>query len=155
MNSMNGTNISVYSLRGVGILFSNVPLGGVSISVAVGNTMLPVVTFCVGTNLRRKTGLRRVTKAVRGSVLGRFVIHGACVCPPTFSVGVVSSVFRCASRGVPGFGSVSVSNCRVRRTNTATSVRLTCALTSNLRCLQTKMTTNVSVSTFTPHLSFF
>lgn len=147
--------MTVSSVLSVGVLFSKVPLSRVSMSVAVGKTMLPIVTFCVIATRRRKMDRRGLSKAVRGSVLGRCVIHGACVCPPRVSVGVVTSVFRCASGCVPGFGDVDVSNCRVRRTKTPTSVRLTCALTSNLRCMEANLGTKVSVSSFTPELSFF
>lgn len=155
VNSINGTNMSIYSVLSVGVLFTNVPLSRVSMSVAVGNTILPVLTFFVDTNVRRNMSGGVLTNAVRGSVLGRFVIHGACVCPPTVSVHVVNSVFRCAAGCVPGFGDVSVSNCRVRRYNTAYSLRVNCALTSNVRCVHYNRGTNLPISTFTGHLSFF
>jgi len=155
--------VPIDALADMEILFDQIDLTKVSVSMTMNGAVLPVLAFYVQTAIEQNPNLDKdqVVASLKGTIqndiLKEFMVRNTYIYPPEPSVQrVIADIMGFTSKHMPKFNSISVSGYHIQEAGADAALELAFTIADGLEYLHTAVdVAGLPVDTVAPRLSFF
>jgi methylmalonyl-CoA mutase len=147
--------VAIDSVLDMQILFRDIPLDKVSVSMTMNGAVLPVMAFYICAALEQGAKLSDLSGTIQNDILKEFMVRNTYIYPPAPSMRIIADIFAYTSRNMPKFNSISISGYHMQEAGATADLELAYTLADGLEYLRTGVKTGLDVDAFAPRLSFF
>lgn len=147
--------VAVDSVLDMKILFDQIPLNRMSVSMTMNGAVLPVLAFYIVTALEQGARLDELNGTIQNDILKEFMVRNTFIYPPEFSMRIVGDILRYTSARMPKFNSISISGYHMQEAGATCDIELAYTLSDGLEYLRTGIKAGLSIDDFAPRISFF
>ncbi len=147
--------VAVDSILDMNILFDEIPLDKMSVSMTMNGAVLPVMAFYIVAGLEQGVPLEKLSGTIQNDILKEFMVRNTYIYPPEASMRIIADIFRYTSEKMPRFNSISVSGYHMQEAGATADLELAYTLADGLEYLRTGVNAGLDVDSFAPRISFF
>jgi methylmalonyl-CoA mutase len=147
--------VAVDSVLDMKILFDQIPLSEMSVSMTMNGAVLPVLAFYIVAGLEQGAKLSELQGTIQNDILKEFMVRNTYIYPPAFSMRIIADIFRYTSEKMPKFNSISISGYHMQEAGATADIELAYTLADGLEYLRTGVNAGMNIDDFAPRLSFF
>jgi methylmalonyl-CoA mutase len=147
--------VAVDSILDMKLLFDQIPLNKMSVSMTMNGAVLPVMAFYIVAALEQGARLDELSGTIQNDILKEFMVRNTYIYPPEFSMRIIADIFRYTSEKMPKFNSISISGYHMQEAGATCDIELAYTLADGLEYLRTGIKTGLDIDAFAPRLSFF
>ena len=147
--------VAVDSILDMKILFDQIPLNKMSVSMTMNGAVLPVMAFYIVAGLEQGAKLEELSGTIQNDILKEFMVRNTYIYPPEFSMRIIADIFRYTSEKMPKFNSISISGYHMQEAGATCDLELGYTLADGLEYLRTGVKSGLAIDAFAPRLSFF
>ncbi len=147
--------VAIDSVLDTKILFDQIPLNKMSVSMTMNGAVLPVMAFYIVTALEQGAKLEELAGTIQNDILKEFMVRNTYIYPPEFSMRIIADIFEFTSQKMPKFNSISISGYHMQEAGATADIELAYTLADGLEYLRTGVAAGLDVDAFAPRLSFF
>jgi methylmalonyl-CoA mutase len=147
--------VSICSVEDMKILFDQIPLGKMSVSMTMNGAVLPIMAFYIVAGLEQGVKLEEMAGTIQNDILKEFMVRNTYIYPPEFSMRIIGDIFAYTSQFMPKFNSISISGYHMQEAGATNDIEMAYTLADGLEYLRTGIKAGIPVDKFAPRLSFF
>ncbi|MCT4638160.1 MAG: methylmalonyl-CoA mutase [Bacteroidales bacterium] len=147
--------VAVDSILDMKILFDQIPLDKMSVSMTMNGAVLPVLAFYIVAGLEQGCTLEQLSGTIQNDILKEFMVRNTYIYPPEFSMKVIADIFEYTSQKMPKFNSISISGYHMQEAGATADIELAYTLADGLEYLKAGVAAGIDIDAFAPRLSFF
>jgi methylmalonyl-CoA mutase len=147
--------VAVDSILDMNILFDEIPLDKMSVSMTMNGAVLPVMAFYIVAGLDQGVPLEKLSGTIQNDILKEFMVRNTYIYPPEPSMRIIADIFRFTSEKMPRFNSISVSGYHMQEAGATADLELAYTLADGLEYLRTGVEAGLDIDSFAPRISFF
>ncbi|HOW41172.1 MAG TPA: methylmalonyl-CoA mutase [Bacteroidales bacterium] len=147
--------VAIDSVLDMKILFDQIPLNRMSVSMTMNGAVLPVMAFYIVAALEQGAKLEELSGTIQNDILKEFMVRNTYIYPPEFSMRIISDIFRYTSARMPKFNSISISGYHMQEAGATCDIELAYTLADGLEYLRAGIKSGLDIDAFAPRLSFF
>ena len=147
--------VAVDSVHDMKILFDQIPLNEMSVSMTMNGAVLPVLAFYIVAGLEQGAKLSELQGTIQNDILKEFMVRNTYIYPPAFSMRIIADIFKYTSEKMPKFNSISISGYHMQEAGATADIELAYTLADGLEYLRTGVNAGMNIDDFAPRLSFF
>jgi methylmalonyl-CoA mutase len=147
--------VAIDSVLDMKLLFDQIPLNKMSVSMTMNGAVLPVLAFYIVAALEQGAKLGELTGTIQNDILKEFMVRNTYIYPPEFSMKIIADIFRYTSANMPKFNSISISGYHMQEAGATNDIELAYTLADGLEYLRTGVNCGLDIDAFAPRLSFF
>ncbi len=147
--------VAIDSVLDMKILFDQIPLEKMSVSMTMNGAVLPVLAFYIVTALEQGATLEQLSGTIQNDILKEFMVRNTYIYPPEFSMRIIADIFRFTSERMPKFNSISISGYHMQEAGATADIEMAYTLADGLEYLRTGVKAGLDIDAFAPRLSFF
>lgn len=147
--------VAIDSILDMKILFDQIPLDKMSVSMTMNGAVLPVMAFYIVAALEQGVPINQLTGTIQNDILKEFMVRNTYIYPPEPSMRIIADIFRYTSEFMPKFNSISVSGYHMQEAGATADLELAYTLANGLEYLRTGINAGLDIDTFAPRISFF
>src|SRR6056297_1661709 len=147
--------VAVDSILDMKILFDQIPLDKMSVSMTMNGAVLPVMAFYIVAGLEQGASLEQLSGTIQNDILKEFMVRNTYIYPPEFSMRIIADIFEFTSKNMPKFNSISISGYHMQEAGATADIEMAYTLADGLDYIRTGINAGMEVDKFAPRLSFF
>ena len=147
--------VSICSVEDMKILFDQIPLGKMSVSMTMNGAVLPILAFYIVAGLEQGVKQEEMAGTIQNDILKEFMVRNTYIYPPEFSMRIIGDIFAYTSKFMPKFNSISISGYHMQEAGATNDIEMAYTLADGLEYLRTGIKAGIDVDAFAPRLSFF
>ncbi len=147
--------VAIDSVEDMKILFDQIPLDKMSVSMTMNGAVLPVLAFYIIAAEEQGVPLAELNGTIQNDILKEFMVRNTYIYPPTPSMKIISDIFEFSARNMPKFNSISISGYHMQEAGATCDIELAYTLADGLEYLRTGIRAGMDIDAFAPRLSFF
>ena len=147
--------VAVDSIMDMKILFDQIPLDKMSVSMTMNGAVLPILAFYIVAGLEQGATLDQLQGTIQNDILKEFMVRNTYIYPPKFSMKVIADIFEYTSKNMPKFNSISISGYHMQEAGATADIELAYTLADGLEYLRAGVNAGMDIDAFAPRLSFF
>ena len=147
--------VSICSVEDMKVLFNQIPLDKMSVSMTMNGAVLPVLAFYIVAGLEQGCTLEQLSGTIQNDILKEFMVRNTYIYPPEFSMRIIGDIFAYTSQNMPKFNSISISGYHMQEAGATCDIEMAYTLADGLEYLRTGIKAGLDVDAFAPRLSFF
>ncbi len=147
--------VAIDSILDMKILFDQIPLNKMSVSMTMNGAVLPVLAFYIVTALEQGAKLDELAGTIQNDILKEFMVRNTYIYPPESSMRIIADIFEFTSQKMPKFNSISISGYHIQEAGGTADIELAYTLADGLDYIRTGLKAGLSIDAFAPRLSFF
>ena len=147
--------VAVDSILDMKLLFDQIPLNKMSVSMTMNGAVLPILAFYIVAALEQGARLDELNGTIQNDILKEFMVRNTYIYPPEFSMRIIADIFRYTSEKMPRFNSISISGYHMQEAGATCDIELAYTLADGLEYLRTGINAGLDIDAFAPRLSFF
>jgi methylmalonyl-CoA mutase len=147
--------VSICSVEDMKILFDQIPLDQMSVSMTMNGAVLPVLAFYIVAGLEQGCTLDQLSGTIQNDILKEFMVRNTYIYPPEFSMRIIGDIFAYTAQKMPKFNSISISGYHMQEAGATCDIEMAYTLADGLEYIRTGIKAGMTVDQFAPRLSFF
>src|SRR5690554_3835353 len=147
--------VAIDSVEDMKILFDQIPLDKMSVSMTMNGAVLPIMAFYIVAAKEQGVAPEALTGTIQNDILKEFMVRNTYIYPPTPSMRIISDIFRFTSKHMPKFNSISISGYHMQEAGATADIELAYTLADGLEYVRTGLKAGIEIDAFAPRLSFF
>jgi len=147
--------VSICSVEDMKVLFDQIPLNKMSVSMTMNGAVLPILAFYIVAGLEQGAKLDEMAGTIQNDILKEFMVRNTYIYPPEFSMRIIGDIFSYTSRNMPKFNSISISGYHMQEAGATCDIEMAYTLADGLEYLRTGIAAGMDIDQFAPRLSFF
>ena len=147
--------VSICSVEDMKVLFDQIPLNKMSVSMTMNGAVLPILAFYIVAGLEQGAKLEELSGTIQNDILKEFMVRNTYIYPPEFSMRIIGDIFSYTAKNMPKFNSISISGYHMQEAGATCDIEMAYTLADGLEYLRTGIAAGMSVDQFAPRLSFF
>ena len=147
--------VAVDSILDMKILFDQIPLDKISVSMTMNGAVLPVMAFYIVAALEEGARPEELSGTIQNDILKEFMVRNTYIYPPGFSMKIISDIFEYTTARMPKFNSISISGYHMQEAGATCDIELAYTLADGLEYLRAGLKAGLDIDAFAPRLSFF
>lgn len=147
--------VAIDSVEDMKILFKNIPLDKISVSMTMNGAVLPILAFYIVAAEEQGITPNLLKGTIQNDILKEFMVRNTYIYPPTASMKIIADIFEYTSNKMPKFNSISISGYHMQEAGATPEIELAYTLADGLEYIRTGLATGMDIDTFAPRLSFF
>ncbi len=147
--------VAIDSVMDMKILFNDIPLDKMSVSMTMNGAVLPVMAFYIVAAEEQGVPMEKLTGTIQNDILKEFMVRNTYIYPPLPSMRIIADIFKFTSKNMPRFNSISISGYHIQEAGATCDIELAYTLADGLEYLRTGVDSGLDIDTFAPRLSFF
>jgi methylmalonyl-CoA mutase len=147
--------VAVDSILDMNILFDQIPLDKMSVSMTMNGAVLPVLAFYIVAALEQGVKYEQMTGTIQNDILKEFMVRNTYIYPPLPSMRIIADIFEFTSKKMPKFNSISISGYHMQEAGATADIELAYTLADGLEYLRAGVNAGMDIDSFAPRLSFF
>ena len=147
--------VAIDSVEDMKILFDQIPLDQMSVSMTMNGAVLPILAFYIVAAKEQGVALEQLTGTIQNDILKEFMVRNTYIYPPLPSMKIISDIFEYTSKNMPKFNSISISGYHMQEAGATPEIELAYTLADGLEYIRTGIAAGMDIDRFAPRLSFF
>ncbi|MFN8282165.1 MAG: methylmalonyl-CoA mutase [Chitinophagales bacterium] len=147
--------VAIDSVEDMKILFDEIPLDKISVSMTMNGAVLPILAFYIVAAEEQNVAQNQLSGTIQNDILKEFMVRNTYIYPPTPSMKIISDIFEYTSQNMPKFNSISISGYHMQEAGATPEIELAYTLADGLEYLRTGIKAGIKIDDFAPRLSFF
>lgn len=147
--------VAIDSVEDMKILFDQIPLDKMSVSMTMNGAVLPIMAFYIVAAEEQGVSLDKLSGTIQNDILKEFMVRNTYIYPPTPSMKIIADIFEFTSKNMPKFNSISISGYHMQEAGATADIELAYTLADGLEYIKTGIAAGMDIDTFAPRLSFF
>jgi methylmalonyl-CoA mutase len=147
--------VAIDSILDMKILFDQIPLNKMSVSMTMNGAVLPIMAFYIVAGLEQGAKLEELSGTIQNDILKEFMVRNTYIYPPDMSMRIIADIFEFTSQKMPKFNSISISGYHMQEAGATADIELAYTLADGLDYIRTGVKAGLDVDAFAPRLSFF
>lgn len=147
--------VAIDSVEDMKILFDQIPLDKMSVSMTMNGAVLPIMAFYIVAAEEQGVKPEHLAGTIQNDILKEFMVRNTYIYPPTPSMKIISDIFEYTSKNMPKFNSISISGYHMQEAGATCDIELAYTLADGLEYIRKGLDAGMDIDTFAPRLSFF
>ncbi|WP_295204016.1 methylmalonyl-CoA mutase [uncultured Chryseobacterium sp.] len=147
--------VAIDSVEDMKILFNEIPLDQISVSMTMNGAVLPVLAFYIVAAEEQGVQQDQLSGTIQNDILKEFMVRNTYIYPPAPSMKIIADIFEYTSRNIPKFNSISISGYHMQEAGATPVLEMAYTLADGLEYVRTGIKAGMNVDDFAPRLSFF
>ncbi|MDR0193996.1 MAG: methylmalonyl-CoA mutase, partial [Myroides sp.] len=147
--------VAIDSVEDMKILFDQIPLGEMSVSMTMNGAVLPILAFYIVAAMEQGVDKKLLSGTIQNDILKEFMVRNTYIYPPTPSMKIIADIFDYTSNHMPKFNSISISGYHMQEAGATADIELAYTLADGLEYIRTGLNAGMKIDDFAPRLSFF
>ncbi len=147
--------VAIDSILDMKILFDDIPLDKMSVSMTMNGAVLPVMAFYIVAAEEQGVPMEKLSGTIQNDILKEFMVRNTYIYPPLPSMKIIADIFEFTSKNMPRFNSISISGYHMQEAGATCDIELAYTLADGLEYLRTGVDAGMDIDAFAPRLSFF
>ena len=147
--------VAIDSVEDMKVLFDQVPLDKMSVSMTMNGAVLPVLASFVVAGEEQGVPRDQLTGTIQNDILKEFMVRNTYIYPPTPSMRIVADIIEYTSKEMPKFNSISISGYHMQEAGATCDLELAFTIADGLDYVRAAMSKGLDVDAFAGRLSFF
>lgn len=147
--------VAIDSVEDMKILFDQIPLDKISVSMTMNGAVLPVMAFYIVAAEEQGVPVDKLTGTIQNDILKEFMVRNTYIYPPADSMNIVADILAYTAEHMPGFNSISVSGYHMHEAGATADLELAYTLANGLEYVRAGLSAGLPVDKFAPRISFF
>lgn len=147
--------VAVDSVEDMKILFNQIPLDQMSVSMTMNGAVLPVLAGYIVAAEEQGVAQEKLTGTIQNDILKEYLTRNTYIYPPEPSMRIVSDIIGYCSRNMPKYNTVSISGYHIMEAGADSVLQTAFTLADGLEYVKAALAAGMDIDTFAPRLSFF
>jgi methylmalonyl-CoA mutase len=147
--------VAIDSVEDMKILFDQIPLDKVSVSMTMNGAVLPVLAGYVVAAEEQGVSQDKLSGTIQNDILKEFMVRNTYIYPPEPSMRVVGDIIEYTAKNMPKFNSISISGYHMQEAGANQALELAFTLADGREYVKTALAKGLDVDEFAGRLSFF
>ena len=147
--------VAIDSVEDMKILFDQIPLDQMSVSMTMNGAVLPILAFYIVAAQEQGVRADQLSGTIQNDILKEFMVRNTYIYPPAPSMRIIGDIFAYASKFMPKFNSISISGYHIHEAGAPAHLELAYTLADGLEYIRTGLAAGMDIDDFVPRLSFF
>ncbi len=147
--------VAIDTVEDMKILFADIPLDRVSVSMTMNGAVLPVMACYIVAAEEQGVGPEDLAGTIQNDILKEFMVRNTYIYPPEPSMRIVGDIIAFTSESMPRFNSISISGYHMQEAGATAVQELAFTIADGLEYVRSALARGLDVDAFAPRLSFF
>ncbi|GAB2848120.1 methylmalonyl-CoA mutase [Hymenobacter ruber] len=147
--------VAIDSVEDMKILFDQIPLGEMSVSMTMNGAVLPVLAFYIVAAEEQGVPPEKLQGTIQNDILKEFMVRNTYIYPPAPSMRIIADIFSYTAARMPKFNSISISGYHMQEAGATADLELAYTLADGLEYVRAGLAAGMKIDEFAPRLSFF
>ena len=147
--------VAIDSVEDMKILFDQIPLDKVSVSMTMNGAVLPVLAGYVVAAEEQGVSQDQLSGTIQNDILKEFRVRNTYIYPPEPSMRIIGDIIAYTAQHMPKFNSISISGYHMQEAGANQALELALTLADGQEYVKTAIATGMDVDAFAGRLSFF
>ena len=147
--------VAIDTVEDMKILFDQIPLDKVSVSMTMNGAVLPVLAGYIVAGEEQGVPLDKLSGTIQNDILKEFMVRNTYIYPPKPSMKIIGDIIEYTSKKMPKFNSISISGYHMQEAGANQALELAFTLADGKEYVKTAMDKGLDVDDFAGRLSFF
>ena len=147
--------VAIDSVEDMKILFHEIPLDEISVSMTMNGAVLPILSFYIVAAEEQGVSQEKLSGTIQNDILKEFMVRNTYIYPPAPSMKIIADIFEYSSKNIPKFNSISISGYHMQEAGATPVLEMAYTLADGLEYVRTGIKAGMSIDDFAPRLSFF
>ena len=147
--------VAIDSILDMKILFEQIPLDQMSVSMTMNGAVLPILAFYIVAAEEQGVSMDKLSGTIQNDILKEFMVRNTYIYPPEQSMKIIADIFEFTSQKMPKFNSISISGYHMQEAGATADIELAYTLADGLEYIRTGIKAGLDIDAFAPRLSFF
>ena len=147
--------VAIDSVEDMKILFDEIPLDKMSVSMTMNGAVLPILAFYIVAAQEQGVSLENLTGTIQNDILKEFMVRNTYIYPPAPSMKIIADIFKYTSDKMPKYNSISISGYHMQEAGATAEIELAYTLADGLEYIRKGIDAGMDIDSFAPRLSFF
>ncbi|CAM1347976.1 methylmalonyl-CoA mutase [Tenacibaculum insulae] len=147
--------VAIDSVEDMKILFDQIPLDKMSVSMTMNGAVLPILAFYIVAAEEQGVAPELLSGTIQNDILKEFMVRNTYIYPPTPSMKIIADIFKYTAENMPKFNSISISGYHMQEAGATAEIELAYTLADGLDYIKKGLEAGMDIDTFAPRLSFF
>ncbi len=155
MGDVGKAGVAIDTVEDMKILFNEIPLDKMSVSMTMNGAVLPVLSAFVVAGEEQNVQKNLLSGTIQNDILKEFMVRNTYIYPPEPSMKIVADIIEFTSKEMPKFNSISISGYHMQEAGADNVLELAYTLADGMEYVRAAMSKGLNVDDFAPRLSFF
>jgi methylmalonyl-CoA mutase len=155
MADVGKAGVAIDSVEDMKILFRDLPLDQLSVSMTMNGAVVPILAFFVVAAEESGVSSHQLSGTIQNDILKEFMVRNTYIYPPAPSMQIIAEIFGYCSRNMPRFNSISISGYHMHEAGAPAELELAYTLADGMEYLRAGLRAGLQLDEFAPRLSFF
>lgn len=147
--------VAIDSILDMEILFKDIPLADVSVSMTMNGAVLPILALYIVAAEEQGVSQDKLAGTIQNDILKEFMVRNTYIYPPTPSMKIIADIIEYTSQNMPKFNSISISGYHIQEAGANNVQELAFTLADGIEYVKAALAKGLEVDQFAPRLSFF
>lgn len=147
--------VAIDSVEDMKILFDQIPLGEMSVSMTMNGAVIPIMAFYIVAAQEQGAPLEQLTGTIQNDILKEFMVRNTYIYPPEPSIHIIADIFAYTAKHMPKFNSISISGYHMHEAGAPADIELAYTLADGLEYIRAGLKAGLKIDEFAPRISFF
>jgi methylmalonyl-CoA mutase len=147
--------VAIDSVEDMKILFNEIPLDQISVSMTMNGAVLPILSFYIVAAEEQGVKQELLSGTIQNDILKEFMVRNTYIYPPAPSMKIIADIFEYTAQNIPKFNSISISGYHMQEAGATPVLEMAYTLADGLEYVRTGIKAGMNVDDFAPRLSFF
>lgn len=147
--------VAIDSILDMKILFDQIPLDQMSVSMTMNGAVLPILAFYIVAAEEQGVSMDKLSGTIQNDILKEFMVRNTYIYPPAASMKIIADIFEFTSKNMPKFNSISISGYHMQEAGATADIEMAYTLADGLEYIRAGIKSGLDIDAFAPRLSFF
>jgi len=147
--------VAIDSILDMKILFDQIPLDKMSVSMTMNGAVLPILAFYIVAAEEQGVPMANLIGTIQNDILKEFMVRNTYIYPPAPSMKIIADIFSFTAKYMPKFNSISISGYHMQEAGATSAIELAYTLADGFEYLRAGTQAGMDIDSFAPRLSFF
>ena len=147
--------VAIDSVEDMKILFDEIPLGEVTVSMTMNGAVIPVLASFIVAGEEQGVDRAKLAGTIQNDILKEFMVRNTYIYPPAPSMRIIADIIAYCSKNMPKFNTISISGYHMQEAGATQDLELAYTLADGVEYLRAGLAAGLDVDRFAPRLSFF
>ena len=147
--------VAIDSVEDMKILFNEIPLDKVSVSMTMNGAVLPILAGYIVAAEEQGVSQDKLSGTIQNDILKEFMVRNTYIYPPEPSMRIIGDIIEYTAKKMPKFNSISISGYHMQEAGANQALELAFTLADGKEYVKTALAKGLDVDEFAGRLSFF
>lgn len=147
--------VAIDSVEDMKILFDQIPIDKMSVSMTMNGAVLPVLAFFIVAAEEQGVKHEDLTGTIQNDILKEYMVRNTYIYPPEMSMKIIADIFKYSAKEMPKYNSISISGYHMQEAGATADLEMAYTLADGLEYVRTGVKAGMDIDEFAPRLSFF